>query len=226
MLTGSICSRTGCNKPVYIELNGYQHPYCGKTCASYVLNKLRLNQHCENPTCSRKKLIGPNNIRYDYCGKTCARQHLSSEAPYCSRTSCPRRVYMDPQNKKNHHSYCSPSCYWLECSTLTNTKLSLLNQNDLDYIRAHQRFLSMLPQAKIMGIIRLQMPKYLVETHQNLKKQMAMQNNLQLNAVTHKMFHGTRASCDPLQYINRLSPTCSSGCGLCGIVSNGNDVAF
>jgi len=133
---------------------------------------------------------------------------------------------MDPQNKKNHHSYCSPSCYWLECSTLTNTKLSLLNQNDLDYIRAHQRFLSMLPQAKIMGIIRLQMPKYLVETHQNLKKQMAMQNNLQLNAVTHKMFHGTRASCDPLQYINRLSPTCSSGCGLCGIVSNGNDVAF
>jgi hypothetical protein len=128
--------------------------------------------------------------------------------------------------KKKFHSYCSPTCYWIECSTLTKTKMSLLNANDLDYIGAHQRFISMLPQAKVQAIFRLQMPKNLVEAHQNLKKQIATQNNLPLNRVTHKMFHGTKSNCDPLQFLNRLSPLCSNGCGLCGIVTQGNNTAY
>ncbi|CAG8449270.1 14357_t:CDS:2 [Funneliformis mosseae] len=221
-----ICARTGCNKSIYIETGGFKHPYCGRTCATNIISK---SNACFNPNCTRQKYIGPNNVQFDYCGRSCARQHLSSNAlsaPTCSRTSCPKRVYTDPQNKAKFHAFCSKNCYWLECSTLTNTKLSLLNANDLDHIWAHQRFISMLPQAKIKGIFRLQMPKNLVDAHQNLKKQIATQNNLPLNRVTHKMFHGTKHSCDPLQYINRPSPVCSSNCGLCGIVSKGNVSTF
>jgi len=122
--------------------------------------------------------------------------------------------------------YCSPSCYWLEGSTITNTKLTLLNRNDSDYIWVRRRFRTMLPQAKIKGIIRLQMPKSLVDAHQKLKNQIAIQYFLPSESITHRMFHGTKTSCDPLQYITRLSPICSSGCGLCGITSKGNDTAF
>lgn len=221
-----ICSRSGCSKPVYIENNGFAHPYCGKTCASFVLNKLKLPQRCMNPSCSRQAYVDPTGIQYNYCGKTCARQHLNSEAPHCTRSNCPRRAYTDPQDNKKFHSYCSPTCYWIECSTLTKTKMSLLKANDLDYIGAHQRFISMLPQAKVQAIFRLQMPKNLVDAHQNLKKQIAQQQNLPLNKVTHKMFHGTKSNCDPLQFLNRLSPLCSNGCGLCGIVTQGNNTAY
>jgi hypothetical protein len=220
------CSRRECNKPVYVEVNGFTHPYCGRTCASYVLNNSLLISRCKNPTCLRQKYLDLSGIQYDYCGKSCARQHLNRETLYCSRSNCPRRVYTSSRNgKTNFHSYCSSNCYWLECSTLSNTKLSLLDNNDLDYIWARQRFISMLPKAKIKGIIRLQMQKSLIEAHQNLKRQIATRSGLSLKAITHKMFHGTTTNCDPLRYIQRLSPTCSSGCGLCGIVSRGNDIA-
>ncbi|CAI2167138.1 7696_t:CDS:2 [Funneliformis geosporum] len=221
-----ICLRTGCSKPVYIETNGLAHPYCGKTCASFEINKSGCIKRCKNPSCSRQNYVDLAGFQYDYCGKTCARQFLNSEAPYCIRSNCPRRAYTDPQDKKKFHSYCSPSCYWLECSTLTKTKLSLLKANDLDFIAAHQRFISMLPQVNIKAIFRLQMPKPLVDAHQNLKNQLAKQHNLPLNLVTHKMFHGTKANCDPLQYLSRLSPLCSNGCGLCGIVTQGNNTAY
>src|SRR5438046_933665 len=119
-----ICSRTGCNKPVYIEVNGFTHPYCGKTCA---FNALTGNPpQCKNPTCSRKKYVDSSGTQYDYCGKSCAKQHLNQVnqgAPFCSRANCQKRAYTDPQDRNKFHSYCSPTCYWLECSTLIKTKL-------------------------------------------------------------------------------------------------------
>ncbi|POG67384.1 hypothetical protein GLOIN_2v1647061, partial [Rhizophagus irregularis DAOM 181602=DAOM 197198] len=157
-----ICSRNGCRKVAYVESNGFIHPYCGRTCAFEVLNNPPPTPRCKNPVCSRQRYIDPSGIQYDYCGKNCARQHLNPKALNCSRPNCQKRVYTDPQDKKKFYSYCSSACYWSECSTLTATQLSLLNKNDLDYIWAHQRFISMLPNAKIKGIFRLQMPKKLV----------------------------------------------------------------
>jgi len=220
-----ICSRNGCKKTTFVESNGFVHPYCGRTCAFEVLNNPPATPRCKNPVCSRQRYTDPSGIQYDYCGKNCARQHLNPKAINCSRPNCQKRVYTDPQDKKKTYSYCSSVCYWLECSTLTQTKSTLLNKNDLDYIWAHQRFISMLPNVKIKGIIRLQMPKKLVDAHQKLKKKLATQGSLSFNAVTHKMYHGTKTLCDPLQYMKQLSPNCGAGCGLCGIVSRGNDTA-
>ncbi|RIA94394.1 hypothetical protein C1645_818115 [Glomus cerebriforme] len=221
-----ICSRTGCNKSVYIEASGFAHPYCGKTCAFYIIKNLPSISRCQNPTCSRQKFVDSRGIQYNYCGKSCARQHSNPKALFCSRPNCNKRVYTDPNDKNKFYSYCTSTCYWLECSTLTYTKLSLLIKEDLDYIQAYKRFISMLPNAKIKGIIRLQMPKKLVEAHQMHKKQMANQSGLSLNVITHNMYHGTKSLCDPLQYIQTLSPRCSNSCGLCGIVSSGNDTAY
>ncbi|CAJ0834312.1 2401_t:CDS:2 [Entrophospora sp. SA101] len=187
----TICIRIECNKPCFVETNGRKHPFCGKTCAKIFIDS-NLSK-CSNANCNRNKFIDPSDQKvYDYCGKT-----------YSTK----------------YYSYCSSNCYWLETTTLTQTKLTLLAPDDLDYDVAKRPFLNGIPSAKIHGIIRIQMPKIIVDAHQILKKQPGLKS--------YKLFHGTKTTCDPMNITRCLKTICNTSvnnnCGVCGIITKGND---
>ncbi|RIB21126.1 hypothetical protein C2G38_2034638 [Gigaspora rosea] len=211
------CARPTCNKKVYVESNGVVHPYCGRTCAFIDLRNISTNiGECNNPNCSKQKYSDVIGNVYDYCSRTCAR----SCTRFCIRAECGRKAYVDPTDPSKFHVYCSSKCFWLDGKNLTVTKLTLLNPNDLDYINAEKKFLNGLPNAKIQGILRIQMPKTIVHAHLLMKKQSGLK--------TLKMYHGTRALCDPGSFLTNFAPQCSPGttCGACGITREGNNPAL
>ncbi|CAG8455878.1 265_t:CDS:2, partial [Diversispora eburnea] len=98
----------------------------------------------------------------------------------------------------------------------TRTIINSLNFDDPQYIEIEKLFSSKLNQ-KILSIMHLQMPFKLVEAHEEYKK-------LFKNNSTHRMFHGTRTICNSRQLITQRSnySFCKIGCGMCGIIQNGN----
>ncbi|CAJ0761644.1 24819_t:CDS:2 [Entrophospora sp. SA101] len=102
-----------------------------------------------------------------------------------------------------------------------------LKMNDHDYMVTQQHFRVGLPAAKILTILRLQMPSRLVEAHEKHKKQIAKNGNRNLESVTHKMFHGTRVCCNVVRYGGlAVWDFCKANCGVCGIATNGNSRKF
>nr|CAG8583039.1 12486_t:CDS:2 [Entrophospora candida]CAG8592021.1 12781_t:CDS:2 [Entrophospora candida] len=102
-----------------------------------------------------------------------------------------------------------------------------LKMNDHDYMVTQQHFRVGLPAAKILTILRLQMPSRLVEAHEKYKKQIAKNGNRNLESVTHKMFHGTRVCCNVVRYGGlAVWDFCKANCGVCGIATNGNSRKF
>ncbi|CAG8535490.1 10853_t:CDS:2 [Acaulospora colombiana] len=98
----------------------------------------------------------------------------------------------------------------------STTRIVRMNQNDPDYIAVQQRFLAGIPNAKIQAILRMNMPRRLVDAHENYKNQ--------TRQIVHQMFHGTRVACNPEKYYDNNAELtfCATGCGLCGISQNGN----
>ncbi|CAG8697802.1 17701_t:CDS:1 [Cetraspora pellucida] len=211
-----VCSRPTCNKKVYVESSGMVHPYCGRTCAFIDLRSSSMSVgKCNNSNCTKQKYRDVNGTIHGYCSRTCARSCVR----ICARTGCRRKAYEDPADPSKFHVYCNPNCFWLDGQNLTSTKLTLLNPNDLDYVNAEKKFLAGLPNAKIQGILRIQMPQSIVHAHLIAKQQSG------LNPL--KMYHGTQALCDPGSLLTNLAPQCSPGttCGICGIAREGNNPA-
>ncbi|CAG8515179.1 653_t:CDS:2 [Ambispora gerdemannii] len=176
-----LCERSGCQNRCYIENNGKIHPFCGRTCA---------NQHQSGGGAR----IGVKNV-----------------GPNCSREGCTRKAYRDPRNEKMFHSFCSKECYSRDGEKLVRTKLTVLQENDIDYQYVLKRFTGCrkLANASIKAIIRIQMPRSKVNRHLKLKKQMK---------TTLRMYHGTYSACNPMKIVAEKAPCCIKACGLCGII--------
>jgi len=112
-----------------------------------------------------------------------------------------------------------------EPKIIKRTKLTTLSSKDKEYIEVQKFFHVGLPNKKIHGIVRLQMPTKLVETHEQFKKQVAQKHNLSESKVCHRMFHGTKTAmiCKPQHFVNnKCALFCKFGCGVCGIIQEGN----
>ncbi|RHZ82861.1 hypothetical protein Glove_103g172 [Diversispora epigaea] len=259
-----ICARSNCQKPVYVESDGYAHPYCGKTCesAAVAINTIRT---CSYSFCHRSRYMDANGKFFDYCGRTCAIRSLEVEGGEnqdqrllckngvnnnnnnvsgeknlcgvkCSRTDCSRERFVDPIEPTKFYSFCNRECYWTEINSLTTTKITLVSKMDFDYTRISDDFMKELPNIKIQGILRLQMPKKIGEAHLKLRKK---------KKIVYQMYHGTYANCDLKKLIKYKKPQCNlpisatggSGsnlfggggggmCGVCGIIREGNSTKY
>ncbi|CAG8486166.1 14166_t:CDS:2 [Acaulospora colombiana] len=204
------CIRSNCNKPAYVEVNGIVHPYCSKTCASVYTANVR---KCSNTWCNKLRYVEADGTVFAYCGKTCARTQTK-----CARNGCNRGRYTQSSDRTKFYLFCNPACYWSESDNLTSTKITSLSPSNLKYVHVYQQFLSMMSQARIQGILLLQMPKNIVRAHDNLKKGMSISGTR-----LHRMYHGTKSLCDPGKLITNRRPSCKSGCGVCGIIKEGNN---
>ncbi|GBB93658.1 hypothetical protein RclHR1_22070001 [Rhizophagus clarus] len=118
-------------------------------------------------------------------------------------------------------------------SILTKTQMTLLKKSDVDYITVKKMFYSEIPRGIIKGIIRLDMPTKLIKVHEKYKFKVAKLSGKNVDDVTYSMFHGTTTSidCNPDRFLdkNYLSSDklfCKKGCGMCGIIQNGNRKKF
>ncbi|CAG8517115.1 3988_t:CDS:2 [Ambispora leptoticha] len=212
------CANPGCTRPCYVELNGTQYSFCGKTCARIAASISPALPKCAN--CNKTVYVDFRGQKYPFCGVTCASLHNNS-GPNCIRFGCNRKAYLDPADRTKSHSFCSKECFWMDGSTLNQTKMTILYPNQIDYEKAYKRFNQNLPNSTIKAIFRLQMPKLMVDKHLALKNEMARTAG-SADRITHRMFHGTKTSCDPLRLITSLTPSCTSNCGVCGILREGN----
>ncbi|CAB4398390.1 unnamed protein product [Rhizophagus irregularis] len=135
--------------------------------------------------------------------------------------------YSVPNNKSK--SIISESNFPL----LTRTQMILLKKSDNDYITVKKMFYSEIPRGVIKGIIRLDMPSKLIKLHEKYKNKVAKLAGKNVDDVTYSMFHGTTTStgCDPDRFLERNYPLseksfCKKGCGMCGIIQNGNRKKF
>ncbi|KAG9294076.1 hypothetical protein G9A89_001317 [Geosiphon pyriformis] len=221
--TAPRCSYPGCLKLAYVDpADGTQFQYCGRTCARTAAQIMPPIPKCARPMCKNSVHVDEKGVIFSHCGKTCSLAANNPSGPQCYRSGCGRKVYKDPLNPTKFHSYCSKKCYWLEGSTLSTTKLTLLDTDNIDYDIVHKKFISRLSNITIKAIFRLQMPKSIVDQHLNLKKTMSGSSTWGPNNVTRKMFHGTKYLCDPTILIQNKTPTCTTGCGMCGIIREGN----
>ncbi|CAG8749033.1 10067_t:CDS:2, partial [Gigaspora margarita] len=118
---------------------------------------------------------------------------------------------------------------------ILQTQLIRLREKDPEYDEVKDLFAI---KTKIHAIIKLQMPTKLENKHEKYKKSIAKKikgQDKNVDYVTHKMFHGTKRwiNCDLLminesgnndiiKMENNIPKFCKSGCGLCGIVQQGN----
>jgi hypothetical protein len=109
--------------------------------------------------------------------------------------------------------------------TIRRSKLKTLSSDDDEYVEVKKFFQAGLPNKQILGIIRLQMPTKLVKAHEQFKKELAQNNDLSESQICHKMFHGTKTAfiCKPQNFVNnKCALFCKIGCGVCGIIQEGN----
>lgn len=114
--------------------------------------------------------------------------------------------------------------------TTRRTKLKTLSPKDEEYIEIKKLFQVGLPNKNILGIIRLQMPTRLIKAHEQFKKELSQNNNnVSESVICHRMFHGTKTAfiCKPQHFINnKCALFCKIGCGVCGIVQEGNKTKY
>ncbi|CAG8520805.1 9648_t:CDS:2 [Ambispora gerdemannii] len=220
------CANPSCFRPCHVDLTGTQYSCCGKTCARAIANLAPSLPKCANTNCNKTVYVNSQGQRFHFCGITCARIHRNS-GPNCIRIGCDRKAYLNPTDRTKSHSFCSIGCFWTDCSKLTQTKLTLLCPNQIDYENAYKRFTQTLPNSTVKAIFRLQMPKSIVDKHLALKKEMSGTTDTDTNRITQRMFHGTKTSCDPTSLMTTLRPSCAAGnCGVCGILREGNKSAY
>ncbi|CAG8734434.1 4324_t:CDS:2 [Acaulospora morrowiae] len=112
------------------------------------------------------------------------------------------------------------------------TIMKRLKPYDNEYINIANLFGKTQMYSDIEGIIRLQMPVSIVDSHMKYKKRIARENFLNEEVVTHRMFHGTktRKGCNPERFLKnnheKNRSFCKSYCGGCGIAQYGNQTRF
>ncbi|CAG8539287.1 11961_t:CDS:1, partial [Gigaspora rosea] len=102
--------------------------------------------------------------------------------------------------------------------------MTLLSPSDLCYVHVAQKFISYVPNAMIKGILKIEMPYKIVKPHLDLKMQLS--NEVNGANVTYSMHHGTTASCNAMNLLTNLAPSCTSNCGVCGILREGNKMSY
>ncbi|CAG8619461.1 11013_t:CDS:2 [Ambispora gerdemannii] len=149
----------------------------------------------------------------------------ASDRKRCALSTCHNLAYIDPQDPKKYKAYCSARCYWGQVSKQTQTLPTLLESHDLDYMAIHEKFIADLPRTQVLAIIRLQMSREISRNFFEYRKNLAITNKVKPEALTHRMFHGTKTGCDPTEMLcyNRF---CEKSCGMCGIVREGNRKEF
>ncbi|CAG8603994.1 13420_t:CDS:2 [Ambispora gerdemannii] len=145
----------------------------------------------------------------------------SSNPINCAHVDCSLEAKLDYNDQAKRYSYCSSDCFWLEAKKLNSVKMTQVQETDPDYSTVRSKFLFGLPNAKIIAIIRLQMPKDITLRYQNYSLQVALENGVPTKNVIHSMFHGTPAACFPLDLVI-LNRVCNRFCGMCGIAKEGN----
>ncbi|CAG8743902.1 24641_t:CDS:2 [Dentiscutata erythropus] len=99
--------------------------------------------------------------------------------------------------------------------------MTILSTYDEDYLRVADYFHTGLPHNTILGILKLKMPIELIRDHTAYKRR----NSSFMS--TYIMFHGTKSLCDPKRFIKNPQDTfCNEGCGVCGIVREGNKTKY
>ncbi|CAG8494246.1 6793_t:CDS:2 [Ambispora leptoticha] len=149
----------------------------------------------------------------------------NSNSINCENVDCSLEAKLDPNDPTKRYSYCSSNCFWLESSKLDSVRMTQIQENDPDYSTVRSKFSFGLPNAKIIAIIRLQMPNEITQRYQNYSQNIALEKGVPSENVIHRMFHGTVAACLPLDLIilNRL---CKKFCGMCGIAKEGNKSVY
>ncbi|CAG8820835.1 39143_t:CDS:2 [Gigaspora margarita] len=132
-------------------------------------------------------------------------------------------VYITRTNALSRTSL-STSDIYSYLPNVENTQMTVLNDQDQDYIIVKRMFFSDIPRAEIKGIIRLDMPTKLIKSHEKFKKKIAKKSGLKTENITHSMFHGTTSSfdCNPERFLQGNREFCKKGCGVCGIAKQGN----
>nr|CAG8594609.1 13531_t:CDS:2 [Entrophospora candida] len=98
---------------------------------------------------------------------------------------------------------------------INKTRLILLSETSDEYKGLKEKFQYERPlkNSGVRYILKLEMPSKLTKSHERYKKIVARLNNLSVDEVTRSAFHGTFSAYNPL---------CESGCGMCGIIRQGN----
>ncbi|CAG8483540.1 6445_t:CDS:2 [Ambispora gerdemannii] len=186
-----------------------------------IVNEHTKNESSSNFTEPQREVLYPRKLERPPFNK--------KERGFCCREGCNNEVY---RRKKNFESYCSRDCYWEEVNKLEKTQITILDENDLAYIRVARRFNKSLKTSKnIKAILRLQMPFYLVQRHLEYKEKVAKEKRgCELKDVTHRMYHGTkitRKNHVGLENIDEYHAFCTERtCGLCGITFCGNKISY
>ncbi|CAG8537612.1 1521_t:CDS:2 [Paraglomus occultum] len=127
--------------------------------------------------------------------------------------------------------YCSMPCYNTNKSKL-QTRIITIDNDSAEVASIKKTFCSSVKGAEICLFARLEMPKTIVDKHNEYKKRFAEQNQTTEENVTQRMFHGTKIKCT-----NKLSnpevcskigsgDLCKELCGLCGIIQYGVRTEF
>ncbi|KAG9292855.1 hypothetical protein G9A89_016217 [Geosiphon pyriformis] len=90
----NLCKIPGCEKPIYVDQYGNQHPFCSFTCAQrrnrskpisrvnrstsppLYLSTLEDSQICKIHGCNLPVYVEPNGRKHEYCTRTCARKYM------------------------------------------------------------------------------------------------------------------------------------------------------
>ncbi|CAG8534936.1 11622_t:CDS:2 [Paraglomus brasilianum] len=102
----------------------------------------------------------------------------------------------------------------------TQTTLSRILSTSPEYTQVASTF--GIPNAKIMAIFSLEMPSEIKDAHAAHKEEEAGKIQSTPEAVTKRLFHGTKSTCDPNNLIKKGEVCGNVLCGLCGILKVGN----
>lgn len=126
---------------------------------------------------------------------------------------------------------------------INKTRLILLSETSDEYKGLKEKFQHERPlkNSDVRYILKLEMPSKLTKSHERYKKMIARLNNLSVDEVTRNVFHGTftgyKPVCDPNKFFSNINNNkeeeekeeeivnyelCESGCGMCGIIRQGN----
>ncbi|CAG8587388.1 15946_t:CDS:2 [Acaulospora morrowiae] len=143
--------------------------------------------------------------------------------------SKPRR----PSRRNNHiHSLCDLYCYQTVWELITSPQLKNLSEADPEYTKIKNDFMSYMRHVKVISIIRIRLSKERTMRYLNLRKEMARSclkegkigrtryDSTYFGDITRRVYHGTRATCDPDRVLQR--GCCKDKrCGMCGIIQYG-----
>ncbi|CAG8510118.1 1369_t:CDS:1 [Acaulospora morrowiae] len=147
---------------------------------------------------------------------------FDSSQPTCSK----------PRRNHHNHSSCDPYCYQTIYELITSPQLTILAESDPEYTNIKTDFMSYMTYAKVISIIRIKLSKERTMRYLNLRREMARSymeegkigrtrnDSTCFGEITKRVYHGTRATCDPNKVLRR--GCCEDKrCGMCGIIKYG-----